>query len=128
MSLDFNLTKIVDKSVVYDADGKLRGLTEGIIWYTMVIDMGEITKKNFVEFATRVRMHHQALGPLLSNNYQVTPRDIERHIGLKTNVPERTKKYFAGKLGAMVRDRVSREIEKEAKTPLDHMGDSLKCA
>lgn len=127
MSLNWNISKVANSEELYQPDGDLKPITKAIVFYTMIIDMGEITKKNAQEFATRVRMHHQALGSLLSNDYKITLRDIERHIGLQTNVfPMSTKKGFEKKLGAMIRERVVREVAKEAETPLTQMEESIR--
>jgi len=127
LSLNWDMTKVVNTEELYEANGDLKPVSKAIVFYTMIVDMGEITEKSAREFATRVRMHHQALGSLLSNDYKVTLRDIERHIGIKTNVfPQKTTKQFASKLGAMIRDRVTREIEIEAQTPLTQMEESIR--
>ena len=102
MSLNWDLTKIADYRTVCISDygtpeAKLRGITEGMIWSTVAVGMGNITEKNAAEFYARIALHEQVHGAIMSEMVDgvVTPRpitaaDVEAHIGLWTNVTTET--------------------------------------
>jgi hypothetical protein len=68
----------------------------------MVIDLGEITEKNCLEFYTRMMMYS-----MINGCYDtITLDDVKDHIGLKTNVMDQSKAKWNRKFGLMARDRV----------------------
>ena len=77
------------------------GVTNALIWTTMVIGMGRITKENAHEFFARTDTVQQATGQLCyavdegeMNPYMITHADIVRRIGLGTNASSMTKTQF----------------------------------
>ena len=97
MSLNWDCTKIKDFDTwgwVKDADGDevLNPITGRLIWLTMVVDMGNITDKNADEFYVRTCMLNSHFQPGIGEG--LTREDVHRHIGLKTNVCNETRKGF----------------------------------
>lgn len=104
MSLNFKLDKIKDYKTLcwvrLDADGeKLNPVTDGLIWSTMSIGLGEITEKNINEWLVRLQFSDKLFGTLLikaGENGERVERPITReelvaHIGLRTNVTNETR-------------------------------------
>jgi hypothetical protein len=70
-------------------------VTDTLIWKTMSIDLGEITEANLDEWWFRVRLL-QLLdgGPELHGgigSFYLTRQDIDDHIGLSTNVSDKSR-------------------------------------
>jgi len=81
MSLDYYLDEVVDyESVCFD-DGKLSFVTSQLIFLTMSVGIGKITKKNAKDFYARAK-----LCSLVFSVTPPTPEDVYAHIGLRTNV------------------------------------------
>ena len=66
MSLNWKLNKIANNDTVCwvgDEDPKyMNPVTESLIWRTMCVDLGEITKKNIPEWLFRTRCYSQVFG------------------------------------------------------------------
>ena len=111
MSLNFNLKKIKNwQSYCYVANRKGAGLnpvTNVLVWYTLVIGMGTITKRNADEFFERVRRFEELSGPGLHADGKprpITLEDVRGHIGLETNVfPKWSERRYAAKLKTVAR-------------------------
>lgn len=91
MSLDFNLSEIEDRDTVcWDGNGKLRPVTQELIWNTIRIEMGSIDEDNAAEFYARLRFMTALNGSMWmmpdGSGLIVTPEDVVAHIGLSTNV------------------------------------------
>ena len=108
MPLTFNLKDIkVYKKLCYAEAGtgedgkelyKINDNTERVIFKTMVVGLGEITEKNYVEFATRVLMYQ---GVVTSRN-PLTVSDIKQHIGLRVNVSNESRSKFMRRMEGVV--------------------------
>lgn len=97
MSLSYDLTGIEDfKNRCYEGEGdnlRLSQGTEWLIWKTMTIGMGAITKENWMEFAARAALAN-FVWPSGMTRGEVEEL-VKEHIGLKTNVgPKRTRSKF----------------------------------
>lgn len=89
MSLNYDLTSIKDHESVCFIGGNLNTVTEGIIFSSMTVGLGEITPKNVDEWMIRLTMADKLFGTILKLDGQqrsLTRQEIEAHIGLKTNV------------------------------------------
>lgn len=102
MSLDFRLNNIKDFQTVcwewrtpgVEKDGKkLNPLTEGLIWSTMAIGLGEITEKNIDEWMARLAITDKLFGTMSVKwdgekkiEMPYTREELVMHIGLTTNV------------------------------------------
>lgn len=73
-------------------DRVMTPFTEALIMFTMVVDMGEITEKNYVDFFDRLRFYELLHGRILSTHADfdgpklTSLEDVKRYIGLSTNV------------------------------------------
>lgn len=80
---------------------RLNPVTEALIWLTMITDIGwEITEANAPEFYARIWIFERINGNILSGPAEdtaITERDVWQHIGLSTNVAEKTRAQFLKK-------------------------------
>lgn len=123
MSLNWNIEKIADyESVCFieTEEGKrLAPLTEALIFLTVGVGLGEITKANASEFYTRVTTLDKLGGPMLTGRggkpHAITLEEIEAHIGLYTNVANKSRpKWLRENVGSTV-DDIKRAAERERK-------------
>lgn len=109
MALNWNLSKIANKDTVCfsdhgDGESRLNGLTHNLIWATIAVDLGEITAKNVDEWQFRLNCIALVYGD--ASWAEITSEDIAKHIGLSTNVSNRTRKQFMAKM--------AKSLEREA--------------
>lgn len=97
--------------------GVLNPVTNQLIWGTMIIGMGQITKKNWEEFYWRIHFYEKTLGTFLNHyvddkptSYYITPKDIHNHIGMSTNADTITKAKYIRKVADIHRERTSFDI------------------
>lgn len=91
MALHYDLTDVKD---AFDAEGNIKPLTNSMIWATLYVNMREITEENAEEFFVRLQLCFRLTK---SGNSDITLEDVKNHIGLKTNVPEKTWNEFVKK-------------------------------
>jgi len=111
MSLNFELSNIENyRETGYDAEGVLRPETKSLIFATMVVGIGRITKENAAEFYARLHAFERLNSTYLTEkgvDIYLTPEDVKRHIGLTTNVANETRaKWLKRVLGGQVDDYV----------------------
>ena len=101
MSLDYELGNIANyKEVCYTGEPgqrKMSGVTHALIFVTMSVDIGHITEKNYLEFYTRAKFVAALHGRTLYRDRtesEFTVEEIRAHIGLHTNVSDRTRAHF----------------------------------
>jgi hypothetical protein len=94
MSLDWDITNCKNMEALQEEENGEWAITNALIWTTMHVDMGSITIKNAAEFYARTKVV-ELFTPLVSkfNNetnesekYPIAFGDIEKRIGLSTNV------------------------------------------
>jgi hypothetical protein len=131
MSLDFRLGKIADyKELCYEFlpnDGlKMKPVTEALIWSMLSTEMKEITEDNIDEVLFRSRCISVVSGPPMHtyDGEKIIPREftreeVEAHVGLSTNVTQRTRKQFlktcSERLERTVEDRLRYEARQKGK-------------
>lgn len=117
MSLDFDLSRIVDRLENYPPDehGYTNKMTSRLIWSTLSVRIGEITQKNAPEFYARLSLLESVNGV----EKMTKMADVWGHVGLRTNVLTATsatwKKWFMQQhfdpalmeMGAFVRTALS---------------------
>lgn len=133
MSLDWSIAKVENKDACYDGNGELSAVTRAVIWTTFLIDMGEITEKNYMEFAARARVAAERFdAPMLCESSRdvagtlgvsgakvsraVTVEEVRRHIGLSTNVATKTRQQWARRMARSVERLTLRDIGKYSLT------------
>lgn len=91
-------------------------ITNSLIWGTMSVGMGEITKKNWQEFYTRCHMIETIHGNWLIDSdgkpRYITPNDIQSHIGLYTNASTLTKAAFKTSIDRRLRQQAKDAMRK----------------
>jgi hypothetical protein len=94
MSLDWDITNCKNMEALQEEENGEWAITNALIWTTMHVDMGSITAKNAVQFYARTKVV-ELFTPLVSKYNEVTDEsekypisfgDIEKRIGLSTNV------------------------------------------
>jgi hypothetical protein len=117
MSLNWSIEGIKDYKELLvkgvDKDGEFEHtnpVTDGLVWMTMIVDIGRITEENWKEFYLRVKMY-EALKGRYFYDYEVTPELIQRHIGLATNVTT-SKVTWNRKVRLWMKEQVSTTGEK----------------
>lgn len=115
MPLNFNLGDIENWKELLDSEGKSKQLTETLIWLTMTVGLQKITHQNWQDFYLRVYIYEKVFDPFLrdkNGKRPITPEDVQRHIGLKTNSGSMSYPQFLKK----VYDRASREFHEQLET------------
>lgn len=100
MALNWNIGRCENWNEL--TDDKNWGVTNALIWTTMIIGLRDITADNADEFFARVDTVQKATGELCNvadengvwNPYMITHADIVRRIGLGTNSTVMTKTQF----------------------------------
>jgi hypothetical protein len=102
MSLNWKTNKIENfQTVCFIGEGEERRLnpvTEALIWYTMSVDIGQLTDAILDEFYARMMIADRLYGPLYSETYidgttgqqrlrkrSLTYAELKAHVGLSTN-------------------------------------------
>lgn len=114
MSLNWDVSKIENnKEVCFTGEGDNRCLapvTNTLIWYTLAVDIGDISEKTVDEFYIRMNLLDRInTGPMHweAGGYRsITLEELRQHIGLHTNVGrgETRSKWFKHKIDGVVRD------------------------
>lgn len=102
MSLNWNVTKIEDQSIIRAQDGTLTGLAQTVIFLMMFTDMHELSTKTIDEAVWRFTFYEDAFGALRKTEKGEIPlrgQEIRAFIGLSTNVKQLTRKAWATKIG-----------------------------
>lgn len=110
MALTWDLTKC-SPLLVRD------GVTDTIIYLTMPVAMGFITKENAAEFYVRVNLLQKIHGPMLISTdengvhaeEEVTLDHIMAHIGLRTNVGYETWTQFSRRIMSQYHKQYTRK-------------------
>ena len=125
MALHYNTTGIPASITTspFDKD-EWHPVTHYLMFSTMTIGMGEITKQNAPEFFRRIAVIQKLYGPALtyrdpldgkSVEIFITFEDIKNHIGLKTNVGTISRTDFNKKaLDILVRDALASYVDDSA--------------
>lgn len=99
MSLDFNYTNVANaEEVMLDEDGNMKPVSEALVFATMVTGINVIKTDNWKEFYVRVNAFEKLHGPYIrmgdGSERPITPEDVHKHIGLRTNATTRTRTQF----------------------------------
>jgi len=118
MSLDWDISEVENNDEI-TVEGAPWVITETLIWLTMAVDMGEITEENHEEFFTRVSIWETIHGPSMHKwnketeerePMPMTLEDVERRIGLNTNVSNRDREEWGERLAEILFDRADRKV------------------
>jgi len=111
VSLNYYYSKVKNAdTVMFDEDDMMYADTQSIIFTTMALGMGSITKENWLEFYARMNILERIHG-----FNPIPPQRLKEHIGLTTNVNyeprgEWLRRYFDYEIDDIMR-KVKRECE-----------------
>jgi hypothetical protein len=114
----------IEERLVHHADGTPIPwvVTARLIDLTMFVLLGEITEKNAEEFAIRLSVVQEVYGAFIHNDKGdriITTAEVFDHIGLSTNVSNKTRGQFMTTIKESLERRetesVKREIEEMKK-------------
>lgn len=104
MSLNFDLTAVKTRlgderyeeltTSLIERDGEKlwHDVTNQLVWMSMAVGLGKIEEKNLDEWSFRIAFLEKLDGPSFRFNdgrqFGFTRRDLEDHVGLRTNVTE----------------------------------------
>lgn len=117
MSLDYNLKNIHNSgSICFRGDGTMHPDTYNLIWATMAVDLGKITKANIPEWMVRLRILAIVDG---ENGIwdTISEEVLTIHIGLSTNVSSCTRAQFKRKIIATVERNALNRVRDERRNP-----------
>lgn len=127
MSLNFELSGIPEwETTCYTGTGddrRLSGVTETLIFATILVGYGRITEANVDDFVLRIAQHQAAAGPLMRGwddeakafvPVPVTAADVRRHIGLRTNASPKSAAKWRADLVATLTDTARAALRREA--------------
>lgn len=111
MALHFDFTDMIarlgreefDRITDHPTEGgeKWHPITDSLIWATMIVGIGQITEKTVDEFARRLAAYQAIDGGMIlreGGRIHITREDVERHIGLRTNVTKESAATFNAKI------------------------------
>lgn len=102
MSLNFDVSGIEnyrELTTLEREDGRLEWhpITSAIVYLSLGVGLQRITKSNWKKWFARCRLHEKAFGPMLISRGErhegelyITPEEVQAHIGLSTNVSDKT--------------------------------------
>lgn len=89
MSLNYDFSKVTDFEILHDDENQW-AISQGVIYSMMFCDIGTITHTNIDEVLFRFTVYKRLFGAIMTDSegkgYEFTRADIERRIGLGTNV------------------------------------------
>lgn len=108
MSLNWNGTKVQGWKDIPNEE------RDAIIWLTMAVDQGDITEKNWREFAVRLRIYQKMFGAywtVQGNPEYVTDKHVRQMVGLTTNVSNKSRSAWMKRMA----ERLFRDAERAMK-------------
>jgi hypothetical protein len=100
-------------------------ITDVLIWITIAVDLGNITEKNVNEFYWRLRFREMFLNYKTLNvtnkkgkvirNFNPSLSDIRQHIGLQTNVSNKTRAQFLANMRFIMKEQLNEKLRDERK-------------
>jgi hypothetical protein len=114
MALYWSIACVKNRKEIPD-DADQRGITDAIVWATLVYDLGRVTEKNVdewpfrQEFARRVDDFYPYYRG--ADRSTLTRAELDRRIGLETNVVTTSRPAFQRKLI----DKLVREVSTAIK-------------
>ena len=117
MALHWGIERVRDWQQLAE-DDEQRKITEAIVWAALVYDLGGVTEKNVdewrfrQEFARRVDDYYPIIRPQSQDHKRdlFTRAELERRVGLSTNVTNTSRAAFQKKLIDKVVSDVNRAI------------------
>ena len=129
MSLNWDLSDIENaEEICWVPDGKdggytLNTITETLIWSTIIVSLNQITEANAEEFYRRLTEYEVISGGLMVGTTKEgeriermpTLKEIQNHIGLTTNVDNKSKREWTALLNYLVKQRAKDARHRQAE-------------
>jgi hypothetical protein len=113
MALHWSIQRVKDWNEI-TADADQRGITDAIVWASLVYDLGAVTERNVDEWLFRQEFARRVddFYPLYrgAERCLLTRAEIERRIGLSTNVTTTNRVTFQKKLIDKVVNDINRVL------------------
>lgn len=113
MALHWSIARVRDYREIAD-DAEQRAITDAVVWAAMVYDLSGVSEKNIDEWLFRQEFarHVDDYYPLYRGVKQgtLTRAELERRIGLSTNVTTTSRAAFQKKVINKVIDDVKRAL------------------
>lgn len=111
MSLNWQFT---DKERFAAMTEQEKKINHCFVWGCMFIDLGQITEKNAQEWHERYVIANEKIGPFYyeagsaQKPWVPTLGDVQKRIGLHTNVTTKTRKQFVNKIARQIANELVR--------------------
>jgi hypothetical protein len=111
MSLNFDFTKVANhEEVTTDPADSTRWhpVADALVWLSMICGYDEITLKNVDRVIARVMAYQAVTGGYLRSkgtDIYITPADVRRFVGMRTNASTMTDAQWLKRLGALAQDQ-----------------------
>ena len=102
MPLSFDFTDVDNhKEVTTDPadDSQWHPVADALVWLSVICGYDKITLKNVRKVTTRIMAYQAVVSAYLPFDVYITPVDIQRFVGLRTNATPLTDAAFNKKLG-----------------------------
>lgn len=133
MSLDWSITDVKNwESISMKEENGIEATkTHALVWATLSVDLPGITAKNAEEFFWRIKVLEQKQGPFIwrykgegeaateREAYEFTREDIERRVGLSTNVSTKPRTAWVSRIVKLLEregllgDRDCKSVQRE---------------
>lgn len=125
MALNFNFSKVTNHEEVTTDPANPENwhpVADALVWLSMICGYDEITLKNVDKVIARVMAYQAVTGGYLRSkgtDIHITPADVRRFVGMRTNASTMTDAQWLKRLGAIAQDQghyLERKLE-SAQTP-----------
>lgn len=137
MALNFSFKNVADYEAVTthpQDDESWHPVADALVWLSLICGFNNITQRNHAKIARRIAVYQQLTGSYLSrtvNNHRtpiyITPRDVERFIGMHTNASPLTDAQWLKKLGQIAMDART-DADRQEHTALEMVDAIAKAA
>lgn len=107
MSLNFSFENVANYEEVttHPADDtRWHPVADALVWLSLFCGYQEITLKNVDKVISRI-MTYQAVGGSYFRGMYITPQDVRRFVGLKTNASTMTDAQWAKRIASIATDQ-----------------------
>ena len=123
MALNWDIREVANqKEVCWIGEGdqyRLNPVTDAVIWYTLALDIGDLSEANLDEFVFRMRTYDRLFSPLLTGpdgeDRKLTYAEVRAHVGLHTNVSKVARNSWMKRMIANFSLETDRLVKLESK-------------
>ena len=126
MSLDWNAKDIKDNDELFRDDGNPDGLLETMIWFTLIIDIGDWSADNIEEVRWRIQFYEIGFGPLRGAGICVDKDEVNKVMGLRTNVGHKPRRTWMARMRRQYRHPHTSGSSRSAREARDWVNTTKK--